>query len=118
MPTHITSPVRVAAAGSPPKTITEYVGLVSSGTTAFSVAMMSSPPGWSEPRQTAEFDECTVVLDGALVVEHSGGTWEIKAGEAVLTHAGETIRYSTPDGASYVAICVPAFSPDTVHRSS
>jgi len=116
MPTHITGPVRVAAAGTPPKTIDEYAGRVASGTTAFSVARMSSPPGWSEPPQTPEFDECTVVLDGLLLVEHDGGTLDVKAGEAVLTHAGETIRYSTPHGASYFAICVPAFSPDTVHR--
>ena len=116
MPTHVTSPVRVEAAGTPPKIISEYAGRVSTGSGQFSVARMSSPPGWSEPAQTPEFDECTVVLDGLLLVEHDGGVLEVKAGEAVVTHAGETIRYSTPHGASYLAVCVPAFTPDTVHR--
>jgi hypothetical protein len=116
MPDHVTSPPTVMAAGSPPKTIVEYVGRAATGTTTMSVARMASPAGWSEPAQTPEFTECTVVLDGVLVVEHDTGVLEVKAGEAVITHPGETVQYSTPHGATYLALCVPAFSPDTVHR--
>jgi quercetin dioxygenase-like cupin family protein len=116
MPQHVTSPPVVAAAGTPPKTITEYAGRVATGSELMSVARMTAPPGWSEPAQTPEFTECTVVLDGVLLVEHDGGVLEVKAGEAVITHPGETIRYLTPEGASYVAVCVPAFGPDIVHR--
>ena len=118
MPTHIASPTRVEAAGNKPKLIDEYIGRVNSGTQAVSVAHMRSPGGWQEPGQTPEFDEYTVVLRGKLRVEHRGGALEVGTGEAVITHAGEWVRYSTPDpdGAEYIAVCVPGFSPATVHR--
>ena len=118
MPTLIPFPTRVPAVGSKPKTIDEYVGRVNSGTTSVSVARMRSPAGWEEPGQTPAFDEYTVVLRGMLRVESGGGTLDVQAGQAVITRAGEWIRYSTPgpDGAEYVAVCLPAFSPDTVHR--
>ena len=118
MPTHIASPTRVEAAGNKPKLIDEYIGRVNSGTQAVSVAHMRSPGGWQEPGQTPEFDEYTVVLRGKLRVEHRGGALEVATGEAVITHAGEWVRYSTPDpeGAEYIAVCVPGFSPATVHR--
>ena len=117
-PTLIPAPTCVAAAGTKPKLIDEYVGRVNTQTTRLSVAHMRSPGGWQEPGQTPEFDEYTVVLRGLLRVEHRGGVLEVAAGQAVLTHAGEWIRYSTPaaDGAEYIAICLPAFSPETVHR--
>lgn len=120
MPTLIPAPQRIEAAGNKPKLIDEYVGRVNSGTTASSVAHMRSPGGWQEPGQTPEFDEFTVVLRGMLCVEHGGGTIEVRAGQAVIAHKGEWIRYSTPeaDGAEYIAVCVPAFSPDTVHRDA
>ena len=114
MPVHITSPVVVPGVGE--KVIRELVGNASTGTPSVSVARMSSPPGWEEPAQTPEFDEVTVVLEGVVHVEHDGGVVEVQPGEAVLTRAGERVRYSTPQGAEYVAICVPAFSPDTAHR--
>jgi quercetin dioxygenase-like cupin family protein len=114
-PTFLASPSRVEAAGTPPKLIDEYVGRVNSGTTAVSVAHMRSPAGWSEPAQTPEFDEYTIVLNGA-VVTYDGRSQEVRAGQAVIAHAGEQVQYSTPDGAEYVAVCVPAFSPNTVHR--
>ncbi len=116
MPTLIPSPAVIPVPGG--KQIREYVGRVNSKTEAISVAHMVSPSGWSEPGQTPEFAEYTVVLRGAMLVEHSGGVTEVSAGQAILTHAGEWVRYSTPgaDGAEYVAICLPAFSPDTVHR--
>ena len=118
MPTHIPAPTRIAAAGNKPKEIAEYVGRVNSKTSAVSVAQMKSPPGWVEPGQTPRFDEYTLVLRGMLRVEHRGGVIDVRAGEAVIAHAGEWVRYSSPeaDGAEYVAVCVPAFSPDTVHR--
>jgi len=116
MPTLIEKPTRITAPGTPPKKIDEYVGRVNSGTGGLSVAHMRSPAGWSEPGQKPEFDEYTLVLSGTLHVEHKSGTLEVAAGQAVVTHAGEWVRYSTPAGAEYVAICVPAFSPDTVHR--
>lgn len=117
MPTHLNQPVRIAAAGDPPKTIEEYAGRASTGTAGLSVARMQSPAGWSEPPQQPEFDECTIVLSGALHVEHDGGVLEVKAGEGVLVAAGERVRYATPTEATeYVSICVPAFSPATVHR--
>ena len=118
MPTHVPEPTRVEAAGTPPKLIDEYVGRVNTETSAASVAHMRSPSGWSEPGQRPEFDEFTLVLRGALHVEHEGGSVEVEAGQAVIAHAGEWVRYSTPgaDGAEYVAVCLPAFSPDTVHR--
>ncbi len=116
MPTLIDKPTRVTAAGTPPKLIDEYAGRVNTGDARVSVAHMRSPPGWAEPGQTPEFDEYTVVLAGAVRVEHCGGALEVRAGQAVLTKAGEWVRYSTPGGAEYVAVCLPAFSPDTVHR--
>jgi len=116
MPQRIDSPARVEAAGTQPKLIDEFVGRVNTGEDRVSVARMRSPAGWEEPGQRPEFDEYTVVLDGALHVEHDAGTLEVRAGQAVLTKAGEWVRYSTPDGAEYVAVCLPAFSPATVHR--
>ncbi len=118
MPKHITAPTRIEAAGTPPKLIDEYFGRVNSGTTAVSIAHMRSPAGWSEPRQRPEFHEYTVVLKGMLRVEHAGGSFEVRAGQAVAAAPDEWVRYSTPyaDGAEYVAVCLPAFSPDTVHR--
>ena len=117
MPESIKSPVRVEAAGDPPKSIEEFAGRASTGEERVSVARMRSPAGWREPGQRPEFDEYTVVLDGALVVESEGGAQlEVPAGEAVLVRAGEWVKYSTPQGAEYVAVCLPAFSPDTVHR--
>jgi ethanolamine utilization protein EutQ len=116
MPTLIAAPTRIAAPGTPPKLIDEYVGRVNSKTGGVSVAHMRSPAGWSEPGQKPEFDEYTLVLKGRLHVEHRDGALDVAAGQAVIAHAGEWVRYSTPDGAEYVAICIPAFSPDTVHR--
>jgi quercetin dioxygenase-like cupin family protein len=116
MPQLIESPSRVEAAGTQPKLIDEFVGRVNNGEERVSVARMRSPAGWEEPGQRPEFDEYTVVLSGALHVEHSGGTLAVGAGQAVLARAGEWVRYSTPAGAEYVAVCLPAFSPATVHR--
>lgn len=118
MPTLIAAATRIEAAGNKPKIIQEYIGRVNSKTQALSIARMSSPAGWVEPGQTPEFDEYTLVLGGMLRVEHKGGAIDVQAGQAVIAHAGEWIRYSTPNGAEYVAICLPAFSPDTVHRDS
>lgn len=118
MARHINSPSVVEAAGNLPKIIEEFVGRVNTGDSALSIARMTSPPGWIEPGQTPEFDEYTLVLAGSLLVETRDGTAEIKASEAVLVPRGEWVRYSTPAGAEYVAICVPAFSPETVHRDS
>jgi quercetin dioxygenase-like cupin family protein len=114
----IETPTIVQAAGNKPKRIEEFVGLVNSGTAGASVARMTSPPGWVEPGQTPEFDEFTLVLRGTLRVETRGGTLDVRAGQAVVAPRGEWVRYSTPgaDGAEYVAVCVPAFSPGTVHR--
>lgn len=116
MPTLIAKPVVIPVPGN--KQIREYVGLANTGTKEISVAHMVSPPGWSEPGQTPEFSEYTVVLRGVMRVEHQGGLTEVAAGQAILTHPGEWVRYSTPgaDGCEYVAICLPAFSPATVHR--
>jgi ethanolamine utilization protein EutQ len=118
VPTLISAPTRVEAAGNKPKLIDEYVGQVNSGTSAASVAHMRSPGGWQEPGQTPEFEEFTIVLRGMLRVEHGGGFLDVRAGQAVITHSGEWVRYSTPesDGAEYIAVCLPAFSVDTVHR--
>jgi mannose-6-phosphate isomerase-like protein (cupin superfamily) len=118
VPTPIVAPTRVEAAGNQPKLIDEYVGRVNSGSAEVSVAHMRSPGGWQEPGQTPEFEEYTVVLRGMLRVEYRGGLLEIRAGQAVVAHAGEWVRYSTPeaDGAEYIAVCRPAFSPATVHR--
>jgi mannose-6-phosphate isomerase-like protein (cupin superfamily) len=118
MPVHIPSPTRVTAAGNKPKLIDEYVGRASSRTDAVSVAHMRSPSGWVEPGQTPDFDEYTVVLRGSLRVTHREGVFDVAAGQAVLARRGEWIQYSTPgpEGAEYVAVCLPAFSPETVHR--
>ena len=116
MPEPIEQPVRVEAAGEPPKLIDEFAGRASTGEERVSVARMRSPAGWSEPGQRPEFDEYTIVLAGALRVESEDGTLEVAAGQGILTRAGEWVRYSTPEGAEYVAVCLPAFSPDTVHR--
>ena len=118
MPTKINGPSIIEAAGTKPKRIEEYIGQVNSGTRALSVARMISPAGWQEPGQRPAFDEYTVVLNGRLRVESEDRTLDIRAGEAVITHAGEWVRYSTsePEGAEYIAVCLPAFSPDTVHR--
>ncbi|HEX2313930.1 MAG TPA: cupin domain-containing protein [Thermomonospora sp.] len=118
MPELIERPSRVTAAGEPPKLIDEYVGAVNTGEARLSVAHMRSPSGWSEPGQRPEFDEFTVVLRGTLTVEHEHGVLEVGAGQAVHTRPGEWVRYSSPgpEGAEYVAVCLPAFSPDTVHR--
>ena len=118
VPKRIEAPTRVTAAGNKPKLIDEYVGRVNSGTGGVSIAHMRSPGGWQEPGQRPEFDEFTVVLKGAVRVEYEGGSMEVRAGQAVHTAAGEWIRYSTPgeEGAEYIAVCLPAFSMDTVHR--
>jgi mannose-6-phosphate isomerase-like protein (cupin superfamily) len=117
MPRLIDAPTIVDAAGTPPKRIEEYVGRANTGHGSVSVARMKSPAGWEEPGQRPEFEEITVVLSGTLRVEHGSGSLDVGAGQAVVTEAGEWIRYSTPDeGAEYIAVCMPAFSPDTVHR--
>ena len=118
MPTLIPQPTRIQAAGNKPKLIDEYIGRVNSKTSAASVAHMRSPQGWLEPGQTPEFDEFTIVLKGMLRVEHTGGTLDVNAGQAVIAHAGDWVRYSTPQegGAEYIAVCLPAFSMETVHR--
>ena len=118
MPTLISQPTRIQAAGNKPKLIDEYIGRVNSKTSAASVAHMRSPQGWLEPGQTPEFDEFTIVLKGTLQVEHKGGMLEVSAGQAVVAHAGEWVRYSTPQegGAEYIAVCLPAFSMESVHR--
>jgi hypothetical protein len=108
--------VRVEAAGQPPKLIDEFAGRASNGDDRASIARMRSPAGWSEPGQRPEFDEYTVVLAGMLRVESEDGPLEVPAGCGVLARAGEWVRYSTPEGAEYVAVCLPAFSPETVHR--
>ena len=118
MPTLISAPKRIEAAGNKPKVIEEFVGRANSNEPRLSVARMRSPGGWQEPGQRPEFDEFTVVLSGMLRVRHEGGVIDVRAGQAVITHAGEWVEYSTPEeqGAEYVAVCLPAFSPATVHR--
>ena len=118
MPRLIAGPTIVQAAGTPPKRIEEYAGRVNSGHSSVSVARMMSPHGWREPGQRPDFEEITVVLRGMLRVEFEGGSLDVRAGQAIVTAPGEWIRYSTPDqgGAEYVAICIPAFSMDSVHR--
>jgi mannose-6-phosphate isomerase-like protein (cupin superfamily) len=118
MPTRIDKPTRIEAAGNKPKLIDEYVGRVNSGESALSIAHMRSPAGWVEPAQTPEFDEYTVVLRGLLRVESRAGVLDVHAGQAVVVRRGEWVRYSTPqeEGAEYVAVCLPAFSLQTVHR--
>lgn len=116
----IASPTVIPAAGQPPKIIEEYVGRVNSQTTGVSVARMRSPSGWQEPGQTPEFGEFTVVLRGSLRVETRGETLDVAAGQAVMVEPGEWVRYGTPgaEGAEYIAVCLPAFSPDSVHRDA
>jgi len=118
MPKLIEKPTVIDCVGTKPKQIQEFAGRVNSGHAGVSVARMISPSGWEEPGQRPEFEEITVVLKGALRVEHEGGALDVKAGQAVVTSAGEWVRYSTPgpEGAEYVAVCLPAFSPTTVHR--
>lgn len=120
MPTLIERPTEIAAAGTKPKIIREYIGRVNSKTGELSVAHMQSPQGWVEPGQTPEFDEYTVVLRGLLRVGHAAGTIDVRAGQGVIAHRGEWVQYSTPepDGAEYIAICHQAFSPETVHRDA
>jgi mannose-6-phosphate isomerase-like protein (cupin superfamily) len=117
-PILIPRPTRIQSAGNKPKLIDEYIGRVNSETSAASVAHMRSPSGWLEPGQTPAFDEFTVVLKGTLRVEYKSGSFDVAAGQAVIANAGEWIRYSTPyeDGAEYIAVCLPAFSMETVHR--
>ena len=120
VPRLISRPVVVEAAGTRPKLIQEFAGRVNSGHTGVSVARMTSPSGWQEPGQRPDFEEITIVLRGLLRVEHEGGTLEVAAGQAVVAAPGEWVRYSTPlpDGAEYIAVCLPAFSMDTVHRDA
>jgi mannose-6-phosphate isomerase-like protein (cupin superfamily) len=120
MPTLISTPTRITAAGNKPKLIEEFIGRVNSRESRLSIAHMRSPSGWTEPGQTPEFDEFTVVLKGALRVTHKNGSLDVRAGQAVIAHAGEWVQYSTahPDDAEYIAVCLPAFSPETVHRDS
>lgn len=114
----ISSPAVVKSAGNKPKLIEEFVGRVNSGTPALSIARMRSPAGWVEPGQTPDFDEYSLVLKGELLVETQGQTLRVAAGQAAVVPRGEWVRYSTPgpEGAEYVAVCLPAFSPETVHR--
>ena len=118
MATLIENPTIIAAAGNKPKIIEEFIGGVNSGTSAVSIARMTSPGGWEEPGQTPEFDEYTVVLRGSLRVTSRDGHIDVEAGQAVITPAGEWVRYSTPnpEGAEYIAVCLPAFAPNIVHR--
>ena len=116
LPTLITQATRIQAAGNKPKLIDEYVGRVTSKTQGASVAHMRSPVGWEEPGQRPEFDEFTIVLKGMVRLKHERGSLDVSAGQAVIAQKGEWIQYSTPEGAEYIAVCVPAFSPETVHR--
>lgn len=120
MPSLIAQPTIIEAAGNKPKKIEEYTGRVNSGHSQVSVARMVSPAGWQEPGQRPEFEEITVVLKGLLRVEHEGGVLDVRAGQAVVAHPGEWVRYSSPEpgGAEYVAVCLPAFSLETVHRDA
>ncbi|MEI2581318.1 cupin domain-containing protein [Scytonema sp. PRP1] len=120
MPQLIPQPNRIEAAGNKPKLIDEYIGRVSTQTAAVSIAHMRSPGGWIEPGQKPDFDEFTVVLKGMLRVEYEGGQMDVQAGQAVIARAGESVRYSTPtqEGAEYISVCLPAFSPETVNRDS
>ena len=118
MPKRIDRPSIIESAGNSPKRIEEYAGRVNTGHATVSVARMKSPSGWVEPGQTPAFEEITVVFAGTLHVEHRGGAFDVQAGQAVVARAGEWVRYSTPgpEGAEYVAVCLPAFSQETVHR--
>ncbi len=120
MTTFIEKPTRILAAGTPPKLIEEFVGRVNSGTAEVSIARMVSPSGWSEPAQQPEFDEYTVVLRGSLRVKIADEQFDVAAGQAIIVPAGERVQYSTPgaEGAEYVAVCLPAFSPSSVHRDA
>jgi len=120
MPTLIDHPTVIQAAGNKPKKIEEFAGRVNSGHAGVSVARMVSPEGWLEPGQRPEFEEVTVVLRGMVRVEYEGGVLDVRAGQAIVAKPGEWIRYSSPEpgGAEYIAVCLPAFSPDTVHRDS
>jgi mannose-6-phosphate isomerase-like protein (cupin superfamily) len=120
MPTLIEAPTVIESVGNKPKRIEEYVGRINSASEALSIARMKSPGGWEEPGQTPEFDEYTLVLSGILRLETAEGTLDVAAGQAVIAPAGQWVRYSTPKegGAEYVAVCLPAFSPATVHRDS
>jgi mannose-6-phosphate isomerase-like protein (cupin superfamily) len=120
MPTLIAQPTRIQAAGNKPKLIDEYIGRVNSQTSSASIAHMRSPQGWEEPGQTPEFDEFTIVLKGMLRVRYQGGEMDVAAGQAVVAHRGEWVQYLTPQegGAEYIAVCLPAFSMDTVHRDA
>jgi len=120
MPTLLSQPSSVRAAGNQPKLIDEYIGRLNSKNEAVSIAHMRSPAGWQEPGQTPEFEEFSIVLRGMLRVEHRGGSMEVRAGQAVIAHKAEWVRYSTPEpeGAEYIAVCLPAFSMETVHRDA
>lgn len=120
MPRLIEKPTVIAAVGNKPKTIEEFFGRVNSGESGVSIARMVSPPGWQEPGQRPEFDEFSIVLRGTLRVEFEEGTMDVHAGQAIAAAPGEWVRYSTPgdEGAEYLAVCLPAFSPDTVHRDT
>lgn len=118
MPTHIGAPSIIEAAGNKPKRIEEFIGRVNSRTNAVSVARMVSPGGWVEPGQIPEFDEYTVVLRGTLLVKSHRGVFVVRAGEAIITHAGEWVQYSTSEDTEYIAVCLPAFSPNIVHRDA
>jgi hypothetical protein len=120
MPTLIATSTRIAAAGNKPKIIEEFIGRLNSRESRISIAHMRSPSGWTEPGQTPEFDEFTLVLKGVLRVTHRDGSLNVEAGQAIIAHASEWVQYSTPhpDGAEYIAICLPAFSPEKVHRDS
>ena len=118
MPTLISQPTRIEAAGNKPKQIEEFIGRINSAHANVSVARMKSPAGWVEPGQRPDFQEISVVLNGSLRVEHSEGVLEVGTGQAVVCNPGEWVRYSTPAGAEYLAICLPAFSPNAVHRDA
>ncbi len=118
MPKLISTPTIIEAAGNKPKIIREFIGRVNSSDKKISIAKMTSPEGWEEPGQTPEFEEYTLVLKGSIKIETKDQIFEVNAGQAIVTYAGEWIRYSTPnpEGAEYIAVCLPAFSPETVHR--
>jgi mannose-6-phosphate isomerase-like protein (cupin superfamily) len=120
MPTLIERPAVIPAAGTKPKVIKEFAGHVNTGTTGVSIAHMMSPSGWVEPGQRPEFDEYTIVLRGSLRVAHADGAMDVAAGQAVIVHRGEWVQYSSPaaQGAEYIAVCIPAFSPSLVHRDA
>jgi mannose-6-phosphate isomerase-like protein (cupin superfamily) len=115
-PQLVATPSVVEAAGTPPKRIEEMIGLVNTESADVSIAVMTSPAGWEEPGQTPEFDEYTLVLTGAVVVTFDGGRLTVQPGQCVVARKGEWVQYSTPEGAHYVSVCLPAFSPGTVHR--